>query len=71
MGGPNSLLNRFYQRLCMKWWTSSHFALCPDSVLISRAQLQCAAVDVSERNKKRESEGERGKGERQRVTVQQ
>lgn len=70
-GGPNSLLNRLYQRLCMKRWTSSRFALCPDSVLISRAQLQCAAVDVSERNKKRESEGERGKGERQRVTVQQ
>lgn len=70
-GGPNSLLNRLFQRLCMKRWTSSRFALCPDSVLISRAQLQCAAVDVSERNKKRESEGERGKGERQRVTVQQ
>lgn len=47
----------------MKWWMSSHFALCPDSVLISRAQLQCAAVDVSERNKeKRKQVSEREGG---------
>lgn len=61
-GGPNSLLNRLFQRLCMKRWTSSRFALCPDSVLISRAQLQCAAVDVSERNKKKRKRGRERKG---------
>lgn len=56
-GGPNSLLNRVYQRLCMKQGMSSHFALCLVSVLISRAQLQCAAVDVSERNKEKRKRG--------------